>query len=36
VALAERVATEGDPLLRELNARSLEWRGKVPGRPAVG
>ena len=36
VALAERVATEGDPLLRELNARSLAWRGKAPGHPAVG
>ena len=36
VALAERVATEGDPLLHELNARSLTWRGKVPRHPAVG
>ena len=36
VALAERIATEGDPLLRELNARSLAWRGKAPRRPAVG
>ena len=30
VALAERIATEGDPLLRELDARSLAWRGKPP------
>ncbi|KQY06819.1 hypothetical protein ASD37_11760 [Mycobacterium sp. Root135] len=28
VALAERIATEGDPLLRRLNAQSLLWRGK--------
>jgi hypothetical protein len=28
VALAEQVATEGDPLLRELNRQSLFWRGK--------
>jgi proline racemase len=28
VALAERVAQAGDPLLRELDARSLAWRGK--------
>jgi hypothetical protein len=28
VALAEQVAAEGDPLLRELNSRSLSWRGK--------
>ena len=34
VALAERVATEGDPLLRELNTRSLAWRGKGSSRPA--
>ncbi|MCO7218713.1 hypothetical protein [Klenkia sp. PcliD-1-E] len=27
VALAERVEAEGDPLLRELDARSLAWRG---------
>ena len=32
VALAERIATEGDPLLRKLNARSLAWRGKPPER----
>jgi hypothetical protein len=31
VDLAERVAVEGDPLLRELDARSLTWRGKHPG-----
>lgn len=30
VALAERVVEEGDPLLRELDARSLAWRGKRP------
>ncbi len=30
VALAERVLTEGDPLLRELDAQSLAWRGKRP------
>jgi hypothetical protein len=34
VALAERIATEGDPLLRELNAHSLAWRGKASRRPA--
>jgi hypothetical protein len=34
VALAERIAAEGDPLLRELDARSLAWRGKAPKRPA--
>ena len=28
VALAERIAVSGDPLLRELNAQSLAWRGK--------
>lgn len=32
VALAERVDAEGDPLLRELDARSLSWRDK----PAKG
>ena len=32
VALAERVLVEGDPLLRELDAQSLAWRGK----PAKG
>ncbi len=30
VALAERIAAEGDPLLRELDARSLAWRGRAP------
>jgi hypothetical protein len=30
VALAERLLAEGDPLLRELDARSLTWRGKPP------
>ena len=34
VALAERLLEEGDPLLRELDARSLAWRGKPPKRPA--
>ena len=28
VALAERIAAEGDPLLRALDAQSLTWRGK--------
>ncbi len=32
VALAERVLAEGDPLLRELDAQSLAWRGKPPKR----
>ena len=32
VALAERVLAEGDPLLRELDAQSLVWRGKPPKR----
>ena len=32
VALAERVLAEGDPLLRELDAQSLTWRGKPPKR----
>ena len=32
VALAERIATEGDPLLRRLDAQSLAWRGKPPKR----
>ena len=35
VALGERIATGGDPLLRELDARSLAWRGKPP-KPAAG
>jgi proline racemase len=34
VALAERVLAEGDPLLRELDAQSLAWRGKRPKRVA--
>jgi hypothetical protein len=34
VALAERVLAEGDPLLRELDAQSLVWRGKPPKRAA--
>ena len=33
VALAERLLQEGDPLLRELDARSLAWRGKPAKRP---
>ena len=32
VALAERLLQEGDPLLRELDAQSLSWRGKPPKR----
>ncbi|MCU1691393.1 MAG: hypothetical protein JWM64_484 [Frankiales bacterium] len=32
VALGERLLQEGDPLLRELDARSLAWRGKPPKR----
>ena len=32
VALAERLLQEGDPLLRELDAQSLAWRGKPPKR----
>jgi proline racemase len=36
VALAERIAAEGDPLLRELDARSLAWRGKAPKRHGLG
>ena len=32
VDLAEQVLTEGDPLLRELDAQSLAWRGKPPKR----
>jgi hypothetical protein len=30
VAQGERLLAEGDPLLRELDARSLAWRGKPP------
>jgi hypothetical protein len=33
VELAQRLLAEGDPLLRELDARSLAWRGK-PAKPA--
>ena len=32
VALAERVLDEGDPMLRHLDAQSLQWRGKPPKR----
>jgi len=34
VALAERILAGGDPLLRELDAQSLIWRGKPPKRAA--
>ena len=30
VELAERMLAEGDPLVRELDAQSLRWRGKPP------
>jgi hypothetical protein len=30
VALAERMLAEGDPLVRQLDAQSLAWRGKRP------
>ena len=30
VDLATRMAAEGDPLVRELDAQSLAWRGKPP------
>ena len=30
VALGRRLLDEGDPLLRELDAQSLRWRGKPP------
>ena len=30
VDLAERMLLEGDPLVRELDAQSLRWRGKSP------
>ena len=30
VQLAERILTEGDPLLRRLDDQSLRWRGKAP------
>jgi hypothetical protein len=32
VAQGERLLVEGDPLLRELDAQSLAWRGKSPKR----
>ena len=32
VDLAERMMTDGEPLVRELDARSLTWRGKPPKR----
>ncbi|NIZ91301.1 hypothetical protein [Kineococcus rubinsiae] len=32
VATGERLLAEGDALLRELDARSLAWRGKRPKR----
>lgn len=35
VAQGERLLAEGDPLLRELDARSLAWRGKPPKPRAV-
>ncbi len=33
VQLAERIATEGDALLRELDEQSLRWRGRRPKGP---
>nr|WP_239522218.1 hypothetical protein [Geodermatophilus sabuli] len=33
VALAERVLADGDPVLRELDARSLAWRGRRTSLP---
>ena len=33
VALGERLLQEGDPLLHDLDAQSLAWRGKPPKRP---
>jgi hypothetical protein len=36
VALGEQLLEQGDPLLRELDARSLAWRGKPPKRAARG
>ena len=30
VEIAERMAVEGDPLVRTLDAQSLAWRGKRP------
>ncbi|MPQ99220.1 hypothetical protein GB931_15095 [Modestobacter sp. I12A-02628] len=34
VGVAEQVAAGGDPVLRELDAQSLAWRGKPRKRPA--
>jgi hypothetical protein len=34
VGLAERMLAEGDPLVRRLNATSLQWRGKARRRAA--
>ena len=34
VALAERLRSEGEPLLRRLDPQSLHWRGKPPKRAA--
>ena len=36
VELAERLLVEGDVLLRELDARSLAWRGKPPKQGSGG
>jgi proline racemase len=36
VGLAERIVAEGDPLLRELDAQSLQWRGKPAKSPNRG
>jgi hypothetical protein len=36
VSLAERMAAEGDPLVRALDARSLAWRGKPAERSSQG
>jgi hypothetical protein len=36
VALGEPVLTEGDPLLRGLDAQSPTWRGKPPKRTSPG
>ena len=33
--LAERMAVEGDPLVRTLDAQSLAWRGKRPKRASA-
>lgn len=34
VVLAERLLIEGEPLLSQLDAQSLQWRGKPPKRAA--